>query len=363
MCAGRNVTTVYFTITAGVVLLGLIFFAPWPLWIAFGLTFSIFGLLLFRARKTRGEPSRVSSSTAFAYPRTHGGPAPAADVRATRLPDVLLPSRTPDYRFQFSATVMWSPTATGTTGFETNYAALAVNAVLERARELTELREPGHASLVQHELAGVLGEMRMDSTGRLRVRAESIRLMLPEPDQERLDKLAAVRKEEAIWEHERKYEQNRRDYLKHDVLKDPGSAIVWWLAKNDDQVDRTVRDIGLLAQLSSAANNAVIPQEFHPFLPPFSAQTDQDSDAPSTMNGSVRTSSPEDEEPTLESFEAFLNLMRFDASDPRRRLLAQQVAELATKHGCQDIAEELIRRYDPPSESEFTEDEEWPDGG
>ncbi|MGI5207470.1 hypothetical protein ACQEU6_38560 [Spirillospora sp. CA-108201] len=337
--------------------MGLMIFAPWPLWTAFGAAVAIFGLLLLRAGKPRGQRRRNSPSEVFAY-----APAAAADVRATRLPDVLLPSRSPDYRFQFSATVMWSPTANETTESETNYAALAVNAVLERAYELTERRDPGHASLVQHELAGALGEMRMDSTGRLHARAESVRLALPGPDQERLDKLAVVRKEEAIWEHARKYEQNRRDYLKHDVLKDPGSAVVWWLTKNDDQVDRTVRDIGLLAQLSSAANNSVVPQAFLSFLSNSTAHNGSLTDEPSRLNGSDPAGSTRDEGPALESFEAFLRALRFDHSDPQRRLFARQISELATKHGRQDIAEKLIRRYDPPSESDATDNKEWLDG-
>ncbi|GGP96345.1 hypothetical protein GCM10010187_10060 [Actinomadura coerulea] len=356
MCAGRNVTTIYFAATAGAVLAGLMLFAPWPLWAAFAATFAIFGLLLFRTRNTRSQPKGGSLPAAFAF-----APAPAADVRATRLPDVLLPSESPDYRFQFSAMVMWSPTATETAESETNYAALAVNAILERARGLTELRDPGHASLVQHELAGALGEMQVDSTKRLLARAESVRLALPGPDQERLDKLAEVRKEEAIWEHERKYEQNRRDYLQHDVLKDPGSAVVWWLAKNDDQVDRTVKDIGLLAQLSSAANNAAIPQTFLPFLSQFTAPDDLFTDDLPTMNGAAAAASTGYGEPDQDGFEAFFNAMGFSHSDPRRRLLARQFAELATKHGRQDVAEELIRRYDPPGESDVNE-EGWPDG-
>lgn len=356
MCAGRNVTTIYFAVTAGAVLVGLMLFAPWPLWTAFATAFTIFGLLLFRERNTRSQSKGSSPPAAFTY-----ASAPASDVRAKRLTDVLLPSRSADYRFQFSAMVMWSPTVAETAESEANHAALAVSAIVERACELTELRDPGHASLVQHELAGALGEMRLDPTRRLHARAESVQLALPGPDQKRLDKLAEVRKEEAVWEHERKYEQNRRDYLQHDVLKDPGSAVVWWLAKNDDQVDRTVKDIGLIAQLASAANNTAVPQTFHPFLPRFTASDEPFANDLPTMNGSAAAASTGDEEPSQDSIEAFFEAMGFSHSDPRRRLLARQFAELVTKHGRQDVAEELIRRYDPPSESD-AEQEGWLDG-
>jgi hypothetical protein len=34
--------------------------------------------------------------------------------------------------------------------------------------------------------------------------------------------------------------------------------VVWWLAKNDEHVEKTVADLALLAQLTSAANDTDI---------------------------------------------------------------------------------------------------------
>lgn len=86
------------------------------------------------------------------------------------------------------------------------------------------------------------------------------RLVLPEQDRQRLDKLAAIRKEEDVWEYERRREQSMRRYLGTDVLKDPGSAVVWWLARNNGQVETAVQSIDLLVQLSRAANRLNIPK-------------------------------------------------------------------------------------------------------
>lgn len=109
--------------------------------------------------------------------------------------------------------------------------------------------------------------MAENSTGRVQAMALDITLSLSEPDQERLDKLAAVRKDEDVWEHERKYEQSRRAYLGEDVLKDTGSAVVWWLHRNEDSIDTTVKDIGLLAQLTSAANDEDISERLQHLIP------------------------------------------------------------------------------------------------
>ncbi|WP_117397818.1 hypothetical protein [Actinomadura spongiicola] len=344
MSAGRSITTLYFVVIGGTILIGLVLFAPWPLWIPFIAIAALGGVLLYVVKAARHRRAGYPlPEPAFEYTSV-----PVADNRGTRLTGVLLPTSRPDYFFQFSAIVIWAPTSSADES-AINYAAVALDAVVKRAREITEAADPMHVSLVQHELASALGEMRTDATARVRTMAESVRITLPDRDQERLDKLAVVRKEEAIWEHERKYEQNRREYLGGDVLKDPGSAVVWWLARNEEQVEKTVNDISLLAQLSSAANNEEVPPAFRPFL--YEAAT-----APGQFgsNGSVPHSPDHDTAPA-DGFEALLKMMRFDESDPQRRLLARQMAEWATMHGRPEIAEDLVRRYDRPSDVE-TED-------
>jgi hypothetical protein len=280
---------------------------------------------------------------------------PSMKRREKPITDVLLPSNRDDYYFLFSATVYWSPTRAVTDESMVNMAAFAVDAILGRAREIAERRDPGHASLVRYELAGALGKMLPDATGHLQAMAKSVKLVLPEPDQQRLDKLASVRKEKAIWEHERKYEQSKREYLGRDVLKDPGSAVVWWLTKNDEQVEKTVQDIGLLAWLSSAANNTDVPESFQRLIqgPIFAHASVQ---PPLDLNGSGASQPPESAKSAADHFEDFLRAMNLTEGDPQRLLFARQVTGLAAKYGSQEVADQLIRRFDTPDDDHYPEE-------
>ncbi|MBP5910805.1 hypothetical protein F3K40_44500 [Streptomyces sp. LBUM 1478] len=175
--------------------------------------------------------------------------------------------------------------------------------------------------------------MRPDHTGHLQVMAEDVTLTLHEPDQERLTKLAEIRKDKAVWEHQRTYEQSKREYLGDDVLKDTGSAVVWWLAKNDNHIEKTVADLGLLAQLTSAANDADIPERLQDLIPTFS-----------------ETSTPAEREPTAsDHFDAFLTGMGFTSGDDRRGMLTKQIADIIRTQDKHETADELLRRYDPPA--------------
>lgn len=346
MSAGRNTVMMYLAVAGGMILVGLILFAPWPLWITLLMVAAFATVLLLVARPSGRRAAAPRPEPVFGY-----ASGSTMGSGRTRVSDILLPTELPDYFFLFSATVTWSSTPAVTDESTINPAALAADAVLKRAREITKLCDPCHVSLVRHELAGALGEMRTDATGRVRAMAESVQLALPATDQERLNKLATVRKEEAIWEHERRYELNKREYLSGDVLKDPGSAVVWWLARNDDHVEKTVNDIGLLAQLSSAANNGAVPETFHSFMSGFAAPNGHFS-----PNGSGAAWPSEDERSAADHFDALLQAIELDEDDPRRRLFARQVADLAAEYGWQELAEELIRRYDAPSDAESTEE-------
>ncbi|WP_237547420.1 MULTISPECIES: hypothetical protein [Streptomyces] len=163
--------------------------------------------------------------------------------------------------------------------------------------------------------------------------AENVTLTLHEPDQERLTKLAEIRKDKAVWEHQRTYEQSKREYLGDDVLKDTGSAVVWWLAKNDNHIEKTVADLGLLAQLTSAANDADIPERLQDLIPT-----------------SRETSTPAEREPTAsDHFDAFLTGMGFTSGDDRRGMLTKQIADIIRTQDKHETADELLRRYDPPA--------------
>ncbi|PJI99880.1 hypothetical protein BX264_0149 [Streptomyces sp. 2333.5] len=336
MTTGCKTTTVFLTILCALLLTILGLTQEWPPWAWATLAVLLIGVpaAAFKVAAVR----RGSVPVDFEEQRT----AVPIERREHRVSHVALPSQWADYDFVFSATIRWYPLEAHSDDPVVSPAGLAVEAVLDRARAITERREPGRASLVQHELSGVLSTMRPDRTGQLQVMAEDVTLTLREPDQERLDKLAEVRKDKAVWEHQRKYEQSKREYLGEDVLKDTGSAVVWWLAKNDDHVEKTVADLGLLAQLTSAANDTDVPQRLRDFIPqPQSARPDPEvADAPASF---VR-------EPTAaDHFEAFLTGMGFTDGDARRTMLAKQIADIIKTQDRHETAEELLSRFDPPA--------------
>jgi hypothetical protein len=341
MSSGRDTVTTYFAIIGGLLMIGLLAFAPLPGWgrLMLGLALVTTALVLACGSLWRRRPAEA---TFVAEDTT---PQPVHERK--HITDVLLPSSRDDYSFLFTATVIWSPVRVWPDESGATLSALAVDAVLRRARQITESRDPAHVSLARYELGGHLAEMRTDITGRVRAMAESVGLVLSGHDQERLDQLAKVRKDEAVWEHERKWEQSKRDYLGRDVLKNPGSAVVWWLARNDDALEKTVGNIGRLASLASAANNEEIPETFRPYLNGHG------------LNGSGPAeggTSPADR------FGAFLDTT-FEAGAPERTYLAQTVVRLVANCGREDIAEEIADRFDPPPTPEEAPEEDVDDDG
>jgi hypothetical protein len=326
MTSGCKTTTMFLTVLCALLLTILGLMQEWPSWAWAALAVVVVGapVGVFKIAEMR----RGSLPADF----TNFVPAVPIERREHHVSHVALRSHWPDYDFLFSATVRWHPLESRADGSVLNPAGLAVEAVLERARALTEQRDPGRASFVQHELSGALSRLRPDPTGHLQVMAENITLTLPESDQERLDKLAGVRKDKAVWEHQRKYEQSRREYLGGDVLKDTGSAVVWWLAKNDNQIDKTVADLGLLAQLTSAANDTDIPERLQDLIPTYSAPI----------------AAVEREPTTVDHFEAFLTGMGL-ADEDARRILTKQIADIIRTQDKHETADELLRHYDPPA--------------
>ncbi|MEU8271339.1 hypothetical protein AB0B89_29790 [Sphaerisporangium sp. NPDC049002] len=349
--------TVYLTIFCTPLLAGLVLLAPLPFWtsLVLALVLVTAAVLLLRA-----VARRMRSSAPLRYL-----PVTLSERQERRVVDVVLPSGWDDYDFRFSATVYWCPDGAPATRSIVNPGALAVEAILQRARAITERRQPGRASLVQHELNGALGRMQPEASGCLQVMAKSVTLVLSENDQARLDKLATMRKEKAVWEHERKQEQSRRDYLGNDVLKDTGSAVVWWLARNEDQVEKTVQDIGLLARLSSAANNEDVPELFQHLVPDPAFVAPADTRMQNLRHDGTAGSSGEGEASAADHFDAFLRGMGFPEDDPQRALFSREVAEYAAKYGRPEVAAELVRRFDtpdPPHFDDFDPSSDRPDG-
>lgn len=265
--------------------------------------------------------------------------------------DVLLPTSEPDYDFLFSARIRWCP-VDGTPELPTaGQSGLAVSAVLARAREISAMHPPNRASLTQHELAGALSTMQPGPTDHVVAMATDVTLRLSEADATRLERLATVRKEKEVWAHEREYECDRREYLGKDVLKDTGTALVWWLTKHEDQLKQAVEEIGPLAQLSSAANNRDIPEQFVHMAPHPKPVPETDVAPPGARGeGSTgfegATSAPAAPRAPEECFGALLDSMRVPQSHGDSGVLARYFSEAAAELGYKDAADALRDRFD-----------------
>ncbi|WP_405558519.1 hypothetical protein [Streptomyces sp. NBC_01171] len=346
MTTGSRTTTVFLTILCGLLFSILGLAQEWPAyaWPALAVLLVVVPAAIFKIAAVR----RGSMPVDLEEQRT----APPVERWVHHVSRVALPSQWADYDFMFSATVRWYPLEAPGNDPVLNPAGLAVEAVLNRARAITEQREPGRPSLAQHELSGALSRMCPEPTGHLQVMAEDITLVLREHDQERLERLAEVRKDKAVWEHQRKYEQSKRAYLSEDVLKDTGSAVVWWLARNDDQVDKAVADLGLLAQLTSAANDTDVPVRLRDFIP----RPHGEAPGAGLLQGGP---APVELQPTAaDHFETFLSSMGFTDGDVRRTILAKQIADIIRTQDQHETADDLLRRFDQPAR--FTPDDDEP---
>ncbi|MFC4495178.1 hypothetical protein ACFPA8_13660 [Streptomyces ovatisporus] len=339
MTTARKTTTVFLTLLCGLLLTIAGLTNRWPTWT--WPTLAVLLLVVPAAAFRIASLRRGSIPVSFEEQLT----APPVERTEHHVSHVALPSLWDDYRFVFSATVRWHLIKSPETMPVLNPAGLAVEAVLSRARSITEKREPTQASLIQHELSGALSRMSPEPTGHLQAMAENINLSLPQQDQERLERLAEVRKEGAVWEHQRKYEQSKRQYLGEDVLKDTGSAVVWWLAKNEEHVERTVADLPLLAQLTSAANDTDIPERLQNLLsePPSESAMPENAEVEPEPKSQARTAE--------DHLSGFFDSMGFTEGDIRRGMLAKQISNIITKQNQHETAEGLLRRFDPPTAS------------
>lgn len=328
MSSAQKTVSVFMALISAMLVLILGLYTGWPAW-AWPLTVILLGaawagVTFATLRTNRGRPL---SETVTAPP------VPEVERRELPVEDIALPSALADYDFLFSATIRWCPEKPYAQETGTHHGGLALQAIVERAGAVTLAHQPLRSSLIQQELSGALAEMLPDRGGRIRAMALDVVLRLSEDDQRRLDRLAAIRKDEELWEHERKQEKSKRDYLGHDVLQNTGRAVVWWLARNDEKVERTVNDIGLLAQLTSAANNEQVAEPFRHLVP-----------------GAAVEEAAEAVRDPADLFTEFMRQMGFKPGDDACVMVADQVAR-AIKDKDADTAEEIRTRFAPPEES------------
>ncbi|MDQ3576879.1 MAG: hypothetical protein M3443_04600 [Actinomycetota bacterium] len=187
----------------------------------------------------------------IAATKTPSAVEPAIAHEEHHVPAIPIDSAEPYYRFILSCTVCW----TTNSAQHGNPRGLAVHSILERARHITVSGAPTDPMTVQNRLAAELGVRMSDPSGQVIVWAVSVGLSVPEEDARRLDRLVELRKEKQVLHHERELEQSTRAYLTGDVLTDPGSAVVWWLARHPEQVREAAALLPTFAQLSAAVTN------------------------------------------------------------------------------------------------------------
>lgn len=344
--------TLFVTVILGLLLVIVGLCADWPRWswAASAGLLAVIGMVTNRVLTPKREP----------FPRDllpePDLPLPDSARQDQRVTHVALPSSVADYDFSFSATVRWLVLDAPSDAPYVNPAGLAIDAVLQRARAVTAQQPPHRSAFVQHQLDGALATMRVDATGRVTAMALDVSLSLPEHDRERLAKLSDVRKDEDVWEHERNYERSKRAYLGEDVLKDTGSAVVWWLSRNEKEVEGAVDRIGLLARLSAAAKNETVAPPFEHLVPPPRVVLPDDgtsADWRQPYDGGDATASDNGSGDGL-SVDSLLEWFGFSASDADVDLFAKRLIILASAHGKIEAVDEIKRRFDP-EQAEQTE--------
>ncbi|SDW61834.1 hypothetical protein SAMN05216215_1004155 [Saccharopolyspora shandongensis] len=351
------------------VALGLIY--QWPMWLWIGLAFvsllapslTAYGVVEWHLRTRTRKVHDFADEEVVEEPK-QTAEAPSPQLYEVR--DVLLRSAYQDYRFAFACTVFWRllPHAPGLP--HPNPAALAADLIVAEAASLAASIPPDEDSRARYRMMNVLGSARVDQTGRVEVWADDIALSLSEKDAERLMRLAEVRKDEEVWEHERSYERNVRAYLGEDVLTTPGSAVVWWLAgpRTDEKrrVDEVVEKISSLQKLTAAAAMTELPTstagpfDFGTSLSAKLSLLDECSPPPAGLSQlpfvlSERPAVSDGEHPDesrLGLDDYAVGLVEELPEGPERAMFARRLADLLEVQGHSEAAEQVRRRFDAP---------------
>jgi hypothetical protein len=267
-------------------------------------------------------------------------PPPPPPNQQASVSSVALPSSVPEFHFLFAATITWR----NLTSWHGNPAGLAVELIVSRAREVAAAQPPTMLGVAQAMLNSLLGQPTRDPAGHVEVWASEVWLTLSEQDEERLRTLTEARKDELVWDHQRRWERSRREYLSEDVLHSPGSAVVWWLSRNEDKIEGTVNLIGHLARLSAAAHDAEVPELFR-HLDPIGPAPAVDLQLPA---GPHRAETAEDYVGRL------IDLIGFGApgKESEQALLAERFAGVIEAAERPDLANAVRRRFGHAWEAE-----------
>jgi hypothetical protein len=324
------------TVAAGVLFVCLAVIARLPLVVALAVALVVGGGIVALSRQSGraaivADPGQVSAPV----PASAAAEPQPRKYQARPVAGIPVPSAVPGFNFVFSAAVYWVPAVDGVREPE----RVAEAEIIRRTAEFTKQHDPRRATLVQNGLAEVLMVPRADQKQRVYARAESVALTITADDQRHLDERDRLRKQEELWDCGRRLEVNKRRYLEDDVLKSPASAVVWWLARNDDKPEKVAGQIEMLTRLArAAASTADTPADY---AMGYGSTRDGDNDAMTTDSASLTTAG---------HFRAFLDSFEFPDGDARL-LLTKQVASVVEGHGYPSVAREMTSPYD-----------DWPSG-
>jgi hypothetical protein len=251
--------------------------------------------------------------------------------------------------FTFDCTVHWKSARPQFDDNHADPAAVAVAAVLQRARQVCHSHNPDDDTVV-HALAASLGHSAPTHDGLLFAWATGVAARVGQEHREHLYDLATLRRQQNLQQQRIANQRMLRTYLGDEVLTSVGSAVVWWLARDETQVRETVELIGTLAQLSAAATDSEVDELFQHLVPDHLREPAEASSgwfSPST----VGTSTPSfvvdgagDVEPTAGQPLGQADLLP-DADDAGNSLFGHQFADLAARHGHDDLAQQIRERY------------------
>ncbi|WP_189928952.1 hypothetical protein [Streptomyces sulfonofaciens] len=325
----------------------------WPVWLWILLPTLLAGVLLLTVLWSGTGAPAVFAQDGFEAEFVAPEPPPEPPYFAYPVSGVPLPSAMADYPFLFSATVHWRHVTGLTTVSHGNPASVAVASVLHRVQSTAAAESPSRCGFLQHWLESTLGAPVTDASALVTAYATNVRLTLRPADQQRLDELDALRKSVGAWEGHRQHERNRRGYLGEDVLRTPGSAVVWWLSRHEDEIERAVEMIGPLTCLSAAANDQEVPETFRHLCAPPGAPAEREPTGgfghPEPEEQAADPREPQEHvrgrrasEPS-EHVSALLDEMGFAPGSDERAVFVDRLARMSEKVGRPDVAENMRR--------------------
>lgn len=317
----------------------------WPMWVRLALMAVALACVVglgFRQLRQEPEPPVLARPPVLAPV----APAPPSQVALDPTP---VPTAAPGYQVQVSATVLWRPTP-GRRDGHGNPEALAKCAVVDRATSVARQFAPQDHVLFGHRLAADLGVPQVAGEGLITVWATDVIAAVGPADADRLATLDRLRKDAEVWKRRRDHEVDVRRYLSEDVLTSPGSAVVWWLARNIDEIEGTVERIGPLTRISAVAQGQT-PEEHVDERVSTDASTAwgaTDGREPVlTVGGGLDQETPPDAVLARNLLDAL-----FPEPDRRRGVAVQQLARLAELWNRGDLADDIRRvedaLYDTP---------------